>query len=96
MTEGLGMDQTNDPIVYSFRFGESVKIVHLNQQQLHRIPYLSSPVLHNHSFTSAKNEHGEYVLNAPIRYNWFEVIVSYVTTEHPSALLRNYWKMRMC
>ena len=86
MAEASHVNASNTTIMYAFRFGTSDKLVHLTQQQLDLIPYLSTFVAHKDDFLSIQNENGEYVLNHPIEYTWFISILRSVTSEQPYTL----------
>jgi hypothetical protein len=74
-------------VMFTFRFGTSDKFVHLNQQQLERIPYLFNLVSHKDDFLSVQNENDEYVLNYPIEYTSFIPILRSITSEQPYTLI---------
>jgi hypothetical protein len=80
------IENTNEETIYTFRFGTTKRVIHLTEDQLNCIPYLSLLVTHNNDFSSIQNEDGEYVLDSRIRYNWFIPILKSATTGHPSAL----------
>ncbi|CAF2751745.1 unnamed protein product [Rotaria sp. Silwood2] len=71
---------------YRFRFDNSDKHVHLTQQQLDRIPYLSSLVANKNDFSSIQNQIGEYILKPPINYTSFMIILNSLTSEQPYKL----------
>ncbi|CAF2107866.1 unnamed protein product [Rotaria magnacalcarata] len=73
-------------VLYAFHFGTSDKLVHLTQEELNRIPYLSNIVAHKDDFLSPQNENGEYVLSHPIEYNWYMAIFHSITSRHPYTL----------
>jgi hypothetical protein len=75
MTETCDIIEPNIKVLYTFRFGISDKVVHLTQEQLNRIPYLSTLLIHKDDFSSIKNSNGEYVLNPPIDYISFMIIL---------------------
>ena len=72
---------------YSFRFVSSNQLLHLTQQQLDRIPYLSALIAHNDNFLSIQNENGEYLLNDPIEYPSLVAILHSIDSNNPSILL---------
>jgi hypothetical protein len=86
MAASCDIDDTNEETKYTFRFGNTNKVIHLTEEQLNCIPYLSLLVTHNNDFSSIQNEDGEYVLDSRIRYNWFMPIFQSAMTGHPSAL----------
>jgi hypothetical protein len=86
MAASCEIDDTNKETTYIFRFGTTDKVIHLTEEQLDFIPYLSLLVIHKNDFSSIENENGEYVLSSRIRYNWFIPILKSITTGHPSAL----------
>jgi hypothetical protein len=87
MTEKIETTDTNTQIMYyTFRFGTSDKFVHLTQQQLDSIPYLTALVAHEDDISSIVNENGEYVLNPPIHYHQFMIIVRSITLDQPYIL----------
>jgi hypothetical protein len=87
MTEKIETTDTNTQIMYyTFRFGTSDKFVHLTQQQLDSIPYLTALVAHEDDISSIVNENGEYVLNPPIHYRQFMIIVRSITLDQPYIL----------
>jgi hypothetical protein len=73
-------------MTYAFRFGSSDKLVHLTQQQLDLIPYLSALVAHKDDFSSIQNENDEFVLNNPIEYSWFMSILRSIISKNPYIL----------
>jgi hypothetical protein len=73
--------------MYAFHFGTSDKLVHLNQQQLDRIPYLSILVARKDDFKSMQNKTGEYVLNYPIEYTSFIPILRSIIPKQPYTLI---------
>ncbi|CAF4383234.1 unnamed protein product [Rotaria magnacalcarata] len=73
-------------VLYAFRFETSDKLVHLTQEELNRIPYLSNIVAHKDDFLSSQNENGEYVLSHPIEYNWYMAIFHSITSRQPYTL----------
>ncbi|CAF0868673.1 unnamed protein product [Adineta ricciae] len=83
MAEASNIEQT---MYYSFRFGKTNKVVHLDQQQLQHFPYLVALVERSQDFISNKNQNDEYVLDSNIRYRWFLPIICSVTQEQPSLL----------
>lgn len=99
MATACEIDDTNEETTYAFRFGTTNKVIHLNEQQVNGIPYLSAIITHKNDFSSIENENGEYVLNSRIRYNWFMPIFQSITMGHPSALFTelsqeaNVWGM---
>jgi len=86
MATVVSIDEKNAEILYPFRFVASNKVINLTQQQLDRIPYLSTLVARKDDFLSAQNENGEYVLGSQIRFSWFKVILNAIVTEKPSTL----------
>ena len=58
-------------MTFTFRFGSSDKLVHLTQQQLDLIPYLSALVTHKDDFSPVQNQSGEYVSEMIIRAGRF-------------------------
>ncbi len=86
MATVVDIDEKNEEVLYPFRFGASNKVINLTQQQLDRIPYLSTLVARKDDFLSAQNENGEYVLGSQIRFSWFKVILNAIVTEKPSTL----------
>ncbi|CAF3555590.1 unnamed protein product [Rotaria socialis] len=73
-------------VLYAFRFGTSDKLVHLTQEELNRIPYLSNIVTHKDDLLSPQNENGEYVLSHPIEYNWYMAIFHSIISRQPYTL----------
>ena len=72
---------------YSFRFIPSNEVIHLTQEQIDLIPYLSVLVAHEEYFLSSRNEKGEYLLNCPIEYHSFLTILHSITLKNAYILL---------
>ncbi|CAF3319114.1 unnamed protein product [Rotaria sp. Silwood2] len=77
---------SNKEPTYRFRFDNSDKHVHLTQQQLDRIPYLSALVTNKNDFLLIQNHNNEYILKPPINYTSFMIILHSVTFEQPYIL----------
>lgn len=86
MAVACEVDDRNKEIIYTFRFDTTDKIIHITEQQLNCIPYLSALTTHDNNFLSIQNENDEYVLDSRIRYDWFMPIFQSIITQHPSAL----------
>ncbi len=69
-------------VIYTFRFGWSDKIVELTREQVDNIPYLTGLIAHKDDFLWIENEDGEYVLNDPIKCNWFMAILHWINTKN--------------
>ena len=86
------MDETtttisgNPKMIYTFRFSSSDHVVYLNEEELHLIPYLSVLVAHQDDFLPITNQNGEYVLNDPIEYHSFVVILQSIKCENAYLL----------
>ncbi|CAF4657973.1 unnamed protein product, partial [Rotaria sp. Silwood2] len=75
MTNAFETIDLNLEPIYKFRFDNSEKHVHLTQQQLDLIPYLSATVTNKDDFSSIQNQHGEHILKPPIYYTSFMAIL---------------------
>ena len=71
---------------YSFRLNSSDEVIHLTQEQIDLIPYLSRLMLHKDDFVSIANQNGEYDLNLPIEYHSLTAIVRSITSNNPYKL----------
>ena len=87
MAEVFHPNDSNSPVTYPFRFASSDQLIHLTQQQIHLIPYLSVLIAHQNDFLSSQNENGEYVLNAPFEYSSFMSILRSISSQNPYKLL---------
>ena len=72
---------------YAFRFSTSDQLLHLTQQQIDLIPYLSVLMAHKNDFASIENENGEYVLHEPMKYYSFVAILRSISSGNPYKLL---------
>ncbi|CAF3690809.1 unnamed protein product [Rotaria sordida] len=86
MAETSDISQANKEVIYTFRFDNSNKCVHLIQQQLNHLPYLSTLVYSTNKFLSTKNENNEYILNSSIDYNSFMIILDSISSKTPYNL----------
>ena len=77
------MDTEDKRRIYRFRFGSTKKTVDLNEEEVQLIPYISRLVTYDDILQSCQNENGEYVLNSPIRFNYFQAILK-------SSKMKNY------
>ena len=77
------MDTEDNKLIYRFRFGSTKKTVDLNEEEVQLIPYISRLVTYDDILQSCQNENGEYVLNSPIRFNYFQAILK-------SSKMKNY------
>jgi hypothetical protein len=75
--------------MYTFCFDTCDKRVHLIQEQLNLIPYLSALVAHDNDFSSTQNNNGEYVLTHPFNYSWFKAILHSITLQQPYVLFND-------
>ena len=71
---------------YTFRFVSSNQLIHLTQEQVDRIPYLSVLLAHKNDFLSIENENGEYVLKPPLEYYSLTSILRSITSNNPYEL----------
>ncbi|CAF1476532.1 unnamed protein product [Rotaria sordida] len=79
------IDSNIEPI-YKFCFDNSNKHIHLTQQQLDRIPYLSTFLQNKDDFSTIQNQDSEYILKPPIDYTSFMLILHSITSEQPYLL----------
>ncbi|CAF0999527.1 unnamed protein product [Rotaria sordida] len=77
---------SNIESIYKFCFDNSNKHIHLTQQQLDRIPYLSALLQNKDDFSTIQNQNSEYVLKPPIDYTSFMLILHSITSEQPYLL----------
>ncbi|CAF4000131.1 unnamed protein product, partial [Rotaria sordida] len=74
---------SNIESIYKFCFDNSNKHIHLTQQQLDRIPYLSTLLQNKDDFSTIQNQDSEYILKPPIDYTSFMLILHSITSEQP-------------
>jgi hypothetical protein len=86
MIDAIELADPSATVMYAFRFGSSDQLVHLTQEQLDNIPYLSVLITHKDDFSSTQNKNGEYVLNNPIEYTWFMAILRSIGSKNPYTL----------
>ena len=77
----------NPVATYEFRFASSDQLLHLTQQQIDLIPYLSVLMTHRNDFVSIENANGEYLLNEPMEYFSLVAILRSVSSRNPYRLL---------
>ncbi|CAF3695675.1 unnamed protein product [Adineta steineri] len=75
--------------MFKFGFDNCDKIVELSEEEIHRIPYLSSLISHKDDFLSIKNDKNEYILHHPICYNLLIPILNSINNEKPYSLLND-------
>ena len=80
------MDTEDNKLIYRFRFGSTKKTVDLNEEEVQLIPYISRLVTYDDILQSCQNENGEYVLNSPIRFNYFQAIFNFLKMKNYSIL----------
>ncbi|CAF1138784.1 unnamed protein product [Adineta steineri] len=75
--------------MYKFGFDNCDKIIELSEEEVHRIPYLLTLMLHKDDFLSIKNNKNEYILHYPICYNLLIPILNSINNEKPYSLLND-------
>ncbi|CAF1184764.1 unnamed protein product [Adineta steineri] len=75
--------------MFKFGFDNCDKIVELSEEEIHRIPYLSSLISHKDDFLSIKNDKNEYILHHPICYNLLIPILNSINNENLYSLLND-------
>lgn len=78
MDQGLPLNPRGKNATYVFRFSASNERIRLTQEQLNRIPYLSTLVANKKKFLVNRNKKDEYVLNPPIYYICFVAILLFI------------------
>lgn len=86
MSEICDPINSNLSVQYALRFSSSDEVLHLNQEQIDLIPYLSALISHKDDFLSIENEKGEYILNPPIEYHSLTSILRSIASNNPYKL----------